>query len=345
MKIKKQININAVNDFLDSFGAPLIQFEIEPSAKRYIPHLHATDIKTWLSCRRLFGYSKLDRIKTPGEEAEYFVFGKSGHKILATHYNKEDVAQEIQNVDTSVYSSHRQHHAALYDGYKNNYVDDFDRWQIASVENEIHLKFAGFVIIFTLDLLVLEDASPFPIYVIVDHKYYSRFPDAELLSNDFQASFYLWACRRLNLNVRKYVLNCIKKEPPSMPKLLVDGKRFSKAKKELDDTEYDLYLKAINEMGFNPNDYATELDYLKRRGSNTYKRFPTRRTDKELDNFEKDLLAVLEEMHDVNTRIFPHPQLSCPKCPYAFLCKTESSGGDVSFTKKSMFELKREDER
>lgn len=333
----KQINQEKLEDFF-SF------IRVAQPGKRVIEQLHATDIKTFLECRRKFSYSKIDRLKTQGLEAEYFTFGKSWHKVMASHYNKEDVEAEIASIDTSIYSDHRSHIDALYDGYGKQYPDDFSQFQIASIENEIHLNFHGYIIIFTLDFLAIENTTPNPIYVVMDHKAYSRFPNEELMKNDFQASFYLWACRKLGINVKKYILNCIKKEPPMMPSVLKNGK-ISKSKAALGDTEYDLYLQAIKMSGNDPAEYIEELKFLNERGSNTYKRYSARRTQTELDNFEEDLKAILDEMHNLNTRFYPIPQLTCPRCPFEFLCRTQNCGGDIEYTKKASFVKKEDDER
>lgn len=320
--------------FVDEFKPVTIEFR---ELSRIIPHLHATDLISYLDCRRKFFFSKIERL-SPLEDKEFFEIGKSGHLVLRSFYKREDWQQVLTEIKNE---EHRCHLSALIKGYEKEYADDFEKYQIAAVEDEISITFEGLTITFTIDVLALESGAG---YNIIDHKFYASFPNEKTMWNDFQATFYLWACRKLGLNVKKYILNVIKKEPMMMPTPLKNG-TLSKSKAQMNDTEYDMYFEAIQLLNLNPADYAAELQYLKNRGSGTYKRYVTKRTDFQLDMFEQDLSVILKEIHDQNTRFYPNPSRHCLSCDFNFLCQTMSSGGDYPYTKKSMYRQKSDDER
>lgn len=328
-------------------NSKLIRFVEEIPEFRVIEHLHATDLDTFFRCPRKFKYSKIDRLKSDRTE-EYFDIGTLGHKTLEAHYAKEDPFNVINSIENGEW---KQLIRTLYEGYREHYKNE-KPFQVASLENEIKLVLPIYhpltgvyqfsvEIIFTIDVLALYDDG----YAILDHKFYSKLPEESTLKLDIQPTFYLWACRRLGLSVKRYWLNVIRKSPPTMPQLLASGKGLSKAQNNLAQTTYELYLEAIKGFGLNVSDYTKELDFLQQRGSIVYKRYPTTRSDRELDSFEKQLNDHLYTIHSPLQQFHPQPGLDCPKCAFHFLCNVENDRGDIETTKKAMFQKKADNER
>lgn len=316
----------------------------EVGAGRILTHIHATDIRGYLDCRRRFYYDKILRIKpVDSKEPEYFDFGKKGHRVLQAHYNSDSVDEVLESIDNA---AHKQALRSMYKLYVPQWEEEDKKYQIASADNSMVVLFEGVEIYFTIDLLALDTSLPKPFYVVLDHKFYSRMPDERILDKDFQPTFYLWGLNKINIRAKKFILNVIKKEIPLPPQPLKKG-GLSRSKAALDDTEYDLYLQSIHGFGLNPADYKEELDYLLRRGSSIFKRIPTGRTDRELETFEEDLRYIIREIRDKNTRFVPTPGLDCPRCPFTFLCKVHSASSEWNYqhTRKTMYTQKSEDER
>jgi len=306
--------------------------------------IHATDIRTFYECQRKFQYGIVERIK-PKEykNPEYFDFGHNWHDVLAAHYRGENTKLAISEITNDEIKSTIY---VLYNLYKEHWKDEDQNFEIASIENVMHVDILGVRILFTIDILALEQVGRnTKQYVIIDHKAYKSFPDPKILVNDFQASFYLWAMNKLGIDVKRFILNVTRKTAPSYPTLLKNGKGLSRAKNELAQTEHALYLEAINLANLNVNDYTEELEFLKNRGSNTFKREKTRRSESFLSNFEEDLKYTIHDFMEANHRFVPIPGLHCISCPFDFLCRVQSEGGNVSLTKHSMYVKKDDNER
>ena len=100
--------------------------------------------------------------------------------------------------------------------------------------------------------------------------------------------------------------------------------------------------------GLNEVDYENELDYLKGRGSLTFQRFKTKRSDSFLVQFEEDLKFLIEEI--MEAKITPRkfiaiPSLNCAWCPYEFLCKIQNDGRDIKQAINGMYTEKKDGER
>jgi hypothetical protein len=304
--------------------------------------IHATDFITYLTCARKFKYGIVDRlIAIDYEEPEYFTFGKAGHLWLKEMHNSWDVEKSLaQIVDPTMRDSHELF-ARLY---KEQYeAKDRRRFQIASQENSNVFEFEGVRLHYTIDSLMLGVTNFLLGYGIMDHKFYASFPDSDMLKRDFQLSFYWWASQRLGLDIQWCILNVIRKSIPEMPMPLKSG-GLTRAKKSLAETEYSLYMQSIQLLGLNPKDYSEELQYLKERGSNTFKRYIIRRSKEQIEEFEYILVQMIR---DIKSRDYfiPSPSKECLFCPYEFLCHMQNTRGDVELAQRKLFRVKTSAER
>lgn len=299
--------------------------------------IHITDIQSYLNCARRFYFSQVERLELLSyKKPDYFVFGTDGHSVLANHYAGKDVEEAFDAMESE---DNRFLIRKLYDHYVKQWKVEDKTFQVASVENSFSLQVLDWEVIFTIDLIALFSGKG---YTIIDHKFYDRMGEFNHLDWDFQATSYLWGARKIGFPAKRFVLNVIKKSLPKYPKILANGK-ISTAQSQLDDTDYHMFLEAVIETGQNPEDYKEALSALEHRGSNTFKRIPTTRTDIELENHEKELEQILSA---IDSGFFPkHPTPDCSKCRFSFLCKIKDNGGNYDAVKELEFRVKEDHER
>lgn len=309
--------------------------------------LHATDIREFHHCRRKFFYEQIERLKPKANtegygQPEYFDFGSSWDKLLTAHYSKEPFDfNSITNLE------HRGHIKTMYELYVKHWEEADKKLQSASIGQTIELEWEGEKFQFTMDWLVLDK-----FYRIIDHKAYAKMSSNIQLDWDFQGTFYLWAANKKGIPAKEFILNIARKGIPEYPNVYVSGKnkgQLNRSATAMENYEYDTYLEAIHAHKLDPADYQKELIALKQRGSSMFRRIPMRRTDGQLKAFEDNLRETVRQIKYIEQNpIAALPTwdyLKCPKCPFRVLCRTQDSGGDYDFTKKSMYEVKQNDER
>lgn len=300
-----------------------------------MPELHATDLRTYLECRRKYKYAYMDRLTSDVPTADYFSFGTLWHKVMAAHYSGELVDNVLNNHEDEEVARNQR---TLYGLYCKEYADE--KLQIASIEQSIKFPFKGLDLTFTMDLLTLKSNHK---YKIIDHKSYKSFPNQNLLTRDFQCTFYFWGATKVGIPVDEFVFNVVRKGTPELPAVLKNGS-FSRSQATLANTDYHVYKKLVDMAGC-ADEYQAELEFLKNRGSNFFKRYSQRRTEKQLEIFESHLLTMLDEIHSDKTVFYPHSQLGCSHCMYEFLCSAEDQGTDTTNIRQSLFRLKEDTER
>lgn len=77
---------------------------------------------------------------------------------------------------------------------------------------------------------------------LVDHKTHKSLPDHSFRLLDSQSVLYIWAARRMGIQVQGFIWNYIRWKAPSVPTLLKSGERLSKV---ASDTDYPTYIKAL----------------------------------------------------------------------------------------------------
>ena len=304
--------------------------------------LHATDIRSFKECRRKFKYSNIWRLERK-QTKESISIGRYGHYLLAEHYGKTDAEKPV------IESPNKEFTESWIDMYKNE-VDD-SKWTVKMVEVPITIKnfIDGVDLTFTMDLVVERAGKLY----LVDHKFYEKTPNAEVLEIDEQLKCYLYLARLAGYDIYGAILNCIVKKEFTKPEPLKSG-IISKAQTTLNSTTYELYLEAINDAGLNIADYQDELNMLLQRGAGIFHRFPpVLKSDAELDKFGKQLKAVCQEIKDNyvkgedNTHFYPSPTFTCSGCFFFDLCKVEDCSSEQDFkTLIDMdYRIKEENER
>lgn len=177
---------------------------------------------------------------------------------------------------------------------------------------------------------------------ILDHKTSKDRLDPEILTLDDQMTMYMWAAQTiLQTPVAGCYYNVLRKKLPTVPKVLSSGKGLSKDKSI--DTTYEVYLKAIEDNGFDPEDYAEYLNMLLNKDTGFFTRVKVHRNPHEIAMAGRMLL--LEAIDMLNAPyIYPNPTWDCRwKCDYKALCLAMNRNDDVEYLRKTLYR-KREKE-
>ena len=172
---------------------------------------------------------------------------------------------------------------------------------------------------------------------VLDHKTSKDKLNPEHLVLDDQMTLYPWALQQIiHQEVEGCYYNVLRKKLPTVPQVLVSGKGLSKAKSI--DTTYDVYLRAIEENGFDPADYEEILHILSNKPNTFFEREKVFRNQHELETAGRMLL--LEAIDMLNAPfIYTNPTWDCIwKCDYRQLCIATNRGDDVDFLKNALFQ-------
>lgn len=155
----------------------------------------------------------------------------------------------------------------LFRAYLRHYRGDYDQYRVAYVGNRPAVEFVVEVPLHRwvpqgtfkgrVDLLV-EDLEYGGIWVW-DAKWVKTVPAPDERMMSPQSLMYVWALRRLGIDVRGFVFNYGRTKPPAIPQVLKRGTLT--VKKNLD-TDYVTYLTAIKELHGDEWKYAVKHIYL-----------------------------------------------------------------------------------
>lgn len=303
--------------------------------------IHATDRGMYKACHKKYFYSAVERLVPKSLEADYFSYGRAGHLALA-HYYANDCdapgAIEVWKEAASAlqWTTVEEGEAILWNYFSTSAPI---QGEIVMLEETKEITYGDVVLRFTMDMVVKQGNS----YTVYDHKFYVGFPtDVDVTQND-QASIYLWGMRKLGLWPARFVLNVIRKDAPREPSILKAG-GLSQARSQL--TTYELFMGAIKKYGLSTEPYAEYLDWLKYRDNPFHRRYTITRTSMELDLLEQELWEEIKAMTNPNDRaFFRNPGRNCSQCSFYELCRAESETGYNELMRKEYFRVKEDDER
>lgn len=179
---------------------------------------------------------------------------------------------------------------------------------------------------------------------ILDHKSSKDKLQREILILDDQMTMYLWALREifrlwnspLTYKIAGCYYNVLRKKLPRIPQVLKTGKSLTKAKDI--DTTYEVYLQAIIDNDFDPEDYQDILTYLQSQPNTFFERAKVRRNAYEIAHAGSLLLSEAIDMLNAPF-IYPHFTWDCRwKCDYKDLCLAMNRNDDVSWMRESLFQ-------
>jgi hypothetical protein len=177
-----------------------------------------------------------------------------------------------------------------------------------------------------------------------EHNTAAKAPNVKHLEMDDQMTAYIWLARELGLGtIRGCIYNVLIKKAPSKPRIIYGGTAVSRSLAST--MTYESYMDAIIECGADPDDYKTELETLRGKGSAFFERHEIARNPKELDRFGEDLQYELLDMVSEQTRMYPSPGANCTWCQYQVLCKAEREGSDSTRIRETLYRIRTEEER
>jgi hypothetical protein len=221
--------------------------------------------------------------------------------------------------------------AILGDG-KYNEQQMFDMWE------GLPVVYAG-----RIDMLA-EDANGN--YWIFDWKTARTVSEQyEFLYLDDQVASYVWALRKLGIDVRGFVYHEQKKaypKPPAENKQRRLGRLFSVNK--MQDTDYESYLAAVKDKdtaAYEQGLYDEFLEYLELQGTAFFARHQIHKSAAEIQETERNIGYEALDMTDQSLRIYPSPgRFGCNFCAFQEPCKEKNAQGDYQYMLDTLFERK-----
>jgi hypothetical protein len=314
--------------------------------------IHVTERQTFKACRRQWKYQYQEHLVPRREESGALWIGRGVHYALANYYVGKDpdtalqewldikLAERYESTGGTPIDPKLEESITLMRDMVSRYPDfarQNDDWEVVAVEKPFSVKIPTTQgrLEGTLDLVVRRNGRLW----VVDHKTFASFVSPDQLELDDQMTAYLWLVQQIFKEVPAgAIYNQLRKSIPKKPALLKDGLRFSKDK-SIDTTE-EIYLAAVQEQGFDPNDYQDILEKL--RLNEFFKREIIARNPNELDSFEANLIDEYRQMTTKRRPLYPSPSRDCQWCDYRTLCKAENEKGDVKSLRDYLYETRLE---
>jgi hypothetical protein len=181
-------------------------------------------------------------------------------------------------------------------------------------------------------------------YYIFDWKTAARISDDTVfLLLDDQIASYVWALRKLGIDVKGFVYHEQRKaypQPPVKNKVRRMGRIFSINKQQA--VDYDSYLKAVIEedsAAHTEGLYDEMLDYLKNDKAPFHARHQVIKSYDEIEETERNIGLEALEIIDPNLGIYPSPgRFGCNFCAFRQPCLETNGRGDVQYVLDELFE-------
>ncbi len=323
-----------------------------------IKEVHISDMRTFKNCRQRWDFSSLlRRGYAHAAPQKHLWLGSSVHDALEVFYTQGEHyrdAEEMLRIYESLLGDdydefEKQDLSAKQWGELDKFADlgrgmleayalyaaredDFEViYPEVTLKVPLQLAFFGreaIVYAGRADGLVKHRGE----YWLLEHKTATRLPDMNTLFLDEQCVAYQWGCqidpRFEGMRPVGTIYNFLLKTVTQPPKVLQSG---ALSKNKTQNTTYALYMKSIEEVGYNVADYTDILTYLQspeKAGSNFY-RTHIQRTAEAVKVFEGRFLATIAEMLDPKVVIYPNPSWwSCKYCPFRVPCALVANGLD-----------------
>jgi hypothetical protein len=309
-------------------------------------------IASFKSCQKKFKYSYVDLLRSK-TTPQALALGSYVHELLDAFYtacmNKEDpvravALKTVECIDICPEDEIRELGNKMMKNYILNYADDWSKLKILAVEEEFCVPIPGVDANLRGKFDLVFEGTDGRIY-LGEHKTTALSIEARKsnLELDEQCSYYMWALQKimeeqgLGEKVAGVMYNILRKKSPRIPEPLKKG-GLSKAKSI--DTTYDVYLKAILDNGYNPDDYADMLAMLKERGNTFFGRELVTRSEAEMKQIEKDIIHSCKQISKEDYYVRNRHEGCARTCSYRDLCLAELRGGDTEYIINECFDKK-----
>ena len=324
-------------------------------------NISATEIQTYLACRRKWNYTSLNRMSLePKSPQKALSLGIGVHEALESYYrDRVDPVEFFRDwaygeserlYSYNLTSEEMDDLRAAWDlglGMLENYVqwskanDNFD---FIAAEQQFKVPIfspdgvvVGYFVGRFDGLIRFHDSGE---VAVIDHKTFSVRPQsADWLQLDLQTTGYAYSATYLAQAgqlidfgvpeggvISKVLWNGLRKKLPTVPATLKNGSLSRAANM---DTTLEVYLNAIHLAGEDERDYEEVLERLRNKPNNFFHREIRERTWDEMLSFETLLYQVHQEMANPETAITYNPTHDCLwKCSFRAPCIAKNCGGD-----------------
>lgn len=320
--------------------------------KRHFPTISYSEISTFNACRMKHHYTYKLQLERQQYEPKP-IFGSMGHAALEALYAGKDwrshllafteneiARQEMFEDVEPLFYQMADLVEAIVSRYEQHYSDDGLILRPISVEQKFEavLPKMGRALGGFWDVLRVDQSGH---YWIHDYKFVGgkvetgedgqlRFKGGGQFRNDWeldmdiQLALYQWAAISLGIPVIGTIYDQIKAAIPKMPELLKNGKALSRSRIT---TDWDTYLQAINEHGFDVSDYidvhgwASQTEY--------FRRTKVIRQPEELEGIIADVILKVKEIKRNSTPTRSPSRMNCGTCQFKELCLDGIRGRDI----------------
>lgn len=309
-------------------------------------------IHTFRRCPKQFQYKYVDRLK-PKVLGRPLRFGSWMHELHDARAKGLDW-KVVHKRNCQKYAKYFDEEKEMLGDLPNDcyrtmqayiwhYKDDED-WTVLESEFTLEVEMPdGSVYRCRLDQLVENEFGLW----IVDHKNHKKLPSLDFRILDSQSALYVWAALKNGIKVQGHIWNYTVSKPPSIPDMLKDGTRLSRAKCA---TDFTTLAKTIKANGLDPNDYAEWLRRLKAvryrhgapQGSPFFRREVLEKNNRMLKLVATAGFATHIRMNSYDWERVDAVERSVERscewmCNYIDLCTTELFGGNAEQVRRSQF--------
>lgn len=306
---------------------------------KHLEYFSHSKVRTWRRCPKSFDYKynqSLTRKVAPGALTRGVVFHEMlDSVVMGTDWNTP--LDEYKKVYNGLWAEEAEQYMppeeleSLFHRYRAKWAGDgldFQGKSEITVEVEHRgLKFKGII-----DKLPLDKEKRL---WVMDHKTHKILPDENARFSDLQTVLYYWAVRENGTTPDGVLWDYVRTKPPAIPEVLKSGGLSKRANM---DTDYETYMKAIQENNLNPEDYSDMLAKVK--NNIFFKRvYLPKPNEQMIQNVVADFFDTAQEI--VDAKRYPrNMSRDCKSCSYYQLCSAEVRGLDTDFIVKQMFNKK-----
>jgi len=299
--------------------------------------LSYSKIKNWRYCRQAFHYAHVLRIE-PKKKPRPLELGSAVHAMLEAYRGGRAwqlVLAEVKADYDKLLDEEKEHYGdipgdaeQIVKGYIAQYEQEDKGLKFIAVEKEMgpYLLVEGVTMSCTPDAIVEDTMGR---QLLLEMKTGKRLPTEDFHMWNLQTLIYTWAARQAGYKIEGILWDHIRTKIPTKPRVLKTG---GMSRRLNIDTTYQVYLDALIEVGFNPDEYNDILQILKKK-KEFYQRVKVPIKEPMLKALMHDVqITALDIRDNLDHLTRDISQMKCPRCMYKTLCEIAIMGGDEKFT-------------
>lgn len=313
-------------------------------------------LKTWGRCPNKYRYKYVEKLR-PKKKGVALERGSWIHELLMVHCDGEDwrerhelLTKKFNNLfeeEREMLGDLPRECARIMKAYIRNY-DKADQRRYVTVDTEMDeiVTLSNGVQLHMIVDRIVWDRKLRGLWVW-DYKTRKTLEELENIQLDPQGSLYYDGLTVMGYeDLLGFCTDEIKTTPPHVPKLIKSGVRLEKRKDM--DTDVYTYMREIRRHGFDPRDYAEQLERLAvRQKDKWFRRVFIPKDPPVVKTHRKEAMQKVNQIRLAEHRgEFPRTfDRSCKwGCEYRDLCVAELHGGDISSMIRMNFKRDKEQE-